>query len=104
MAVFHESALTYQDEQGQARERLDWALLKCGPIALFHNRHVLATSVKWLKEHGYVIAETDCGFCDSETAVLHTIGQALGFPEGLNPNLDSFNDDFYNIEVPEDRR
>jgi hypothetical protein len=95
MAAFRESELNY-------RERLDWALLQCGPIALFHKRDILAASVEWLREHSYVIAEADCGCCDSKAAVLNTIGQALGFLEGPNPNLDAFNDDFYNIEVPED--
>ncbi len=102
MAAFRDSELNNHYEQGQLRERLDWALLKCGPIALFHQPAVLSASALWLKQHGYVIAEADCGSCDSKTAVLGTIGQALGFPDGPNPNLDSFNDDFYNIEVPED--
>jgi hypothetical protein len=95
MAAFHESELNY-------RERLDWALLQCGPIALFHKPHVLAASALWLKQHGYVISEADCGSCASETDVLNTIGQTLGFPEGLNPILDSLNDDFYNIQAPKD--
>jgi Barstar (barnase inhibitor) len=95
MAAFHESELNY-------RERLDWALLQCGPIALFHKPHVLAAFALWLKQHGYVIAEADCGSCDSKTALLNTICQALGVPEGPNPNLDSFNDECRNIEVPED--
>jgi hypothetical protein len=67
MAAFHESELNCNDEQGQLRERLDWSLLKCGPIALFHQSHVLADSVLWLKQHAYVIAEADCGSCVSET-------------------------------------
>ena len=95
MAAFHESESNY-------RERLDWALLQCGPIALFHKVHVLAASALWLKKHGYVIAEADCGSCDSEIAVLNTICRALGLPEGPTPNLDSFNDDCRHIEVPEE--
>src|SRR6267378_3945299 len=95
MAAFHDSEVNY-------RERLDWALLQCGPIALFHETRVLAAYVQWLKQYGYVIAEANCVSCDSKTAILNTIGQALGFPEGPNPNLDSFNDDCRHIKVPED--
>src|ERR1700730_9704573 len=97
MAAFYESDLNY-------RERLDWALLQNGPIALFHEPHVLAAAVEWLKQHGYVIAEANCGSCDSEIAILNTIRQAFGFPEVPTPNLDSFNDDCWhgNIDVPED--
>lgn len=40
MAAFDEAALTYLDSEGQDKERLDWAMLRYGPVALFRKTAV----------------------------------------------------------------
>jgi hypothetical protein len=100
VAAFDEAALTYLDSDGQVRERLDWAMLRYGPVALFRKPAVLAESVAWLARHGYTVAQADCEGCRSEQEVLWAIGQALGFHRYPYPNLDGFNDDCRNILVP----
>ena len=100
MAVFDEAALTYLDADGQAKERLDWAMLRYGPVALFRKSGILAEAVTWLEGHGYTVAQADCSACRSEQEVLWAIGGALGFHRWPNPGLDGFNDDCRYIEVP----
>jgi hypothetical protein len=70
VAAFDEAALTYLDSDGQVRERLDWAMLRYGPVALFRKPAVLAESVAWLARHGYTVAQADCEGCRSEQEVL----------------------------------
>src|SRR5262249_16061762 len=67
-----------------------------------HKVAVLEEGVAWLREHGYVVAQAECGSCESKEDVLRSVSEALGFPKGPFPNLDSFNDDCRDIEVPED--
>jgi Barstar (barnase inhibitor) len=93
--------LAYTDNQGQQRERLDWALLKNGPIALYFRREILAEALEWFRLNQYTIAEVDCRACDSKAELLKTIGRVLGFPAWPSPNLDGFNDDFSELVVPE---
>lgn len=99
MAAFRESDLWYTDDNGQERESLDWALLKNGPVALFHKPEVLDDAVAWLRRHAYSVAVVNCGLDPSERGVLDAITTALGFPEG--PNLDGFNDYCWQVEVPD---
>ncbi|MBL8800071.1 MAG: barstar family protein [Planctomycetia bacterium] len=100
MAAFDPTTLTYTDADGQVRERLDWVMLRCGPVALFRKPAVLTESVAWLERHGYTVAQVDCERSRSEQEVLWAIGEALGFHRWPYPNLDGFNDDCRGIKVP----
>ena len=100
MATFRDSDLSYTDDAGDVRESLDWAILKNGPIALFHKPAVLDGSVAWLTRRGYSVAVADCGPDPSKQGVLDAITIALGFPAGTN--LDGFNDYCWQVEVPDD--
>lgn len=99
MAAFDEAALISTD--GSGRERLDWAMLRYGPIALFRKPAVLTESVVWLEKHGYTVANANCEACETKEELLWSIGDALDFHRGPFPNLDAFNDDCRNIQVPE---
>src|SRR5689334_4876494 len=100
MAAFRDSDLSYIDDAGQERERLDWALLKNGPVALFHKPEILHDAVAWLRRYGYVVAVAECGSIRSKQRLLDVITEALGFPPGAN--LDGFNDYCWQMEVPDD--
>jgi hypothetical protein len=100
VAAFDEAALTYLDADGQVRERLDWVMLRYGPVTLFRNPAVLAESIAWLERHGYTVAQADCEGCRSEQEVPWAIGAALGFHPWPYPNLNGFNDDCRDIDVP----
>lgn len=100
MAAFRDSDLSYADASGQDRERLDWALLKNGPVALFHKPEVLNETTEWLRAHGYAVVVADCGRDPSKQGTLDAITGALGFPPGAN--LDGFDDYCWQLEVPDD--
>jgi hypothetical protein len=100
VAVFRDSELSYTDDSGQDRERLDWAILKCGPVALFHQPAVLDDALTWLKRYGNTVAVVDCGRDPSPQGVLAAITAALCFPPGAN--LDGFNDYCWQLEVPDE--
>jgi hypothetical protein len=102
MAAFDEAALTYLDSEGQEKERLDWAMLRYGPVALFRKTAVLDEATAWLEQHGYTVKQADCEKCSSEQDVLWVIGEALGFHHWPSPNLNGFNDDCRHIEVPQE--
>ncbi len=99
VATFRDSDLSFTDETGQDREALDWALLRNGPVALFHKPAVLEDAVTWLSRRGYTVATANCGPDPSKQGVLDAITTALGFPAG--PNLDGFNDYCWQLEVPD---
>lgn len=98
MAAFRDSELL--DADGSDRERLDWALLKNGPVALFHKPALLDEAVAWLRRNGYTVAIADCGPDPSKRGVLDAITAAWEFPPGAN--LDGFNDYCWQLEVPDD--
>jgi Barstar (barnase inhibitor) len=97
MAVFRDSELTYIDDSGQERQRLDWAILQCSPLALYYRPGVLDSDMAWLKRHGYTVAVADCG---KDPNIVDAICESLGFPPGAS--LDGFNDYCWQIEVPDD--
>jgi hypothetical protein len=100
MAVFRDSELSFTDDSGQPRERLDWAILKCGPVALFHKLPVLDDAIAWMRQHGYIVAVANVGLEPSKQGVLDAVGMALGFPPGAN--VDGFNDYCWQLEVPDE--
>jgi len=102
MAVFREDELWEISGDAQSRERLDWQLMRYGPVALFRKDAVLDDAIAWLKGHGYVVTQADCGGCQTERELLWAIGDALGFERGPFPNLDAFNDDCRHITVPDE--
>ena len=101
MAAFREDEVMEAGQDGQQVARLDWLLMKDGPIALFRKGVVLADAVAWLERHGYAIAQADCGDCQTEQEVLWAIGQSLGFPRYPTPNLNGFDDDCWHLAVPD---
>jgi hypothetical protein len=100
MAAFRDSDQWYTDDSGQERERLDWAILKFGPVALFHQPAVLDDAIAWLRRHGYSVAVVDCGADPSKQGVLDAITAALGFPPGTS--LDGFNDYCWQLEIADE--
>lgn len=84
MAVFDEANSTWQ--------RIDWQLLRDGPITLYHSRMILEESCLWLEEHGYHVYHFDCHLWRTAEDFHRDVQQKLHFPDNYGKNLNAFND------------
>ena len=87
--------------RGMSKSRLDWELLRSGPIALFHKQNVLKDAIEWLREQGYSVAEVDCHSCCSEAAILRVILQSIGISV-MEPTYQGFVDYLYHHEIADE--
>ncbi len=83
-------------------QRLDWTLLRNGPITLYYRIPILHEDIDWLRSHGYRIDELDCSAWESVAMFHDAISAAMDFPGYYGKNLDAFNDALSDIEIPED--
>lgn len=82
--------------------RLDWNILKNGPVALYHRPEILAEDVEWLRQHQYGVHEFDCSTYSSKEEFLCAIGRSLGFPDRFSGrSLDAFHDWLAGLDLPE---
>ncbi len=79
-----------------------WQLLRYGPVTLFHNLQVLEETVRYLRQHDYVVHEFDCRSYQDEQAILTDVALRLGVLQDydLNPNFAGFADYLGDVEVP----
>lgn len=82
-------------------ERLDYQILRHGPVALYFQASKLAEEVAWFQKHGYRIYPFDCRSWKSESAFHNNVRHALDFPNYYSDNLDAFNDCLSALPVPE---
>lgn len=75
-----------------ADDVLDLRLAAGGFVVKFWNRGVLATTVGWLRAHGYGIVEVDATGSTATVELLDRIAEKLSFPSYFGRNLDAFND------------
>lgn len=89
----------FQDEP-DTFNRVDWDLLKNGPINLYWRDAYLDEHCRWLADNGYQLNEIDSSGWDTEQAMHREIALALGFPAHYGQNLDALNDCLSDLEVP----
>jgi RNAse (barnase) inhibitor barstar len=82
-------------------ERLDWRLLRCGPVALYFRQEVLAEDVAWLQEHQYGVYSFDCATWQSEADFHTDVSRTLSFPDYYGRNLAALNDCLSDLDVPD---
>jgi RNAse (barnase) inhibitor barstar len=91
MAVFHDGAF----------QRLDWNLLRHGPIALYYRPDVLAEDVTWLIQHDYIINQFDCQIWQSPDDLHQALATELAFPDYYGRNLAALNDCLSDLAIPD---
>ena len=91
MAVFHE-----RDSQ-----RLDWTLLRNGPVTLYYRSEILGTDLAWLQEQGYHVDQFDCMGWHTVDALHDAVAIQLKFPDYYGRNLHAFNDCLSDLLIPE---
>jgi len=57
-------------------ERLDFQLLRDGPIVMYFREQVLGEDVSWLRAHGYIVDRFD-----ARSDLLPDLARTLAFPE-----------------------
>jgi RNAse (barnase) inhibitor barstar len=83
-------------------DRLDWEILRNGPLCLYHSRDVLAEHVAWFGRHGYVVHAFDCSSWASERDLHEQLGRALHFPDYYGRNLIALEECLRGVGVPDD--
>jgi RNAse (barnase) inhibitor barstar len=92
---------TFTDDPSDL-QRLDWRLLRDGPIVLYLRRDVLEPDIAWLQEHAYDVKTLDCLTWSDPRAMHVAMATTLSFPEYYGMNLDAMNDCFSTLEIPAD--
>ena len=82
-------------------ERLDYQILRHGPIALYFQSAKLIEDIAWFQKHNYRIYQFDCQSWKSEIAFYDDARHALNFPDYCRESLDSFNDCLSGLPVSE---
>jgi hypothetical protein len=82
-------------------QRLDWDLLLHGPIALYHQPHILSDDCVWLYNHSYVITSFDCSTWHDRDALHSAFATELAFPNYYGRNLDALNDCLSDLTIPD---
>lgn len=83
-------------------ERLDWQLLRDGPITMFRTCAVLNSQLDWLRRHAYAVTDLDCTGWECSADFHTAIAAALDFPTHYGKNLDAFSDCLSYINIPEE--
>jgi RNAse (barnase) inhibitor barstar len=89
-------------KEPECYQRLDFALLQNGPIALYYRLEILAADEETLKKLGYAVSVVDTSLLTQEEGLLAHIGRQLAFPAYYGVNLDALNDCLRGIAIPED--
>src|SRR5689334_5534692 len=92
MAVFRDDDL----------QRLDWHLLRHGPIALYYRSDVIMEDRTWLANHGYVINSFECATWTTEEAMHTALAAELTFPDYYGHNLNALNDCLRDLVIPDE--
>jgi hypothetical protein len=82
-------------------DRLDWEILRNGPLCLYHSRDVLDEHVGWFGRHGYVVHAFDCSSWASERDLHEQLDRALHFPDYYGRNLIALEECLCGVEVPD---
>jgi hypothetical protein len=82
-------------------DRLDYLLLRDGPVVKYFDRHVLESDLTWLREHGYVVSRFDAGRWEDH-GPLDEIARELEFPSYFGRNLNALNDCLRDLSIPEE--
>ncbi|MEZ5345797.1 MAG: barstar family protein [Pyrinomonadaceae bacterium] len=82
-------------------QRLDYQLLRNGPVNLYYSPDLLEQDLNTLKELKYEIDEFDCSGWKNPAEMHEQIARKLDFPEYYGKNLDALNDCLSAIEIPE---
>jgi RNAse (barnase) inhibitor barstar len=91
MAVFHDRDL----------QRLDWQLLRNGPVSLYYRPNIIAHDIAWLTNHGYRIHRFDCRSWQTSTDMHLALATELGFPDYYGHNLHALNDCLSDLQIPD---
>lgn len=81
-------------------ERLDYRLLRDGPISAYFDRRILTEDLRWLREHRYHVDYFDAGSWSSTEVAFDELAARLEFPDYFGRNLDALNDCLSELPVP----
>ncbi|HET6981835.1 MAG TPA: barstar family protein, partial [Myxococcaceae bacterium] len=82
--------------------RLDYQLLRDGPISSYFDRRILAEDLVWLRQQGYAVDILDAGSWSSAEVALDALAATLEFPEYFGRNLDALNDCLSELPIPDE--
>jgi len=91
---------SFQDSD-EEHQRLDWALLQNGPVAMYFDRAVLSEDLHRLVEGAYLVDKFECGAWQTPAEAMADLARQLRFPDYFGGNLDALNDCLGDIEVPD---
>lgn len=91
---------TFRDDPADF-QRLDFALLQNGPVALYCSAHVLAEDVAWLARDGYAIDVLDASAWRTPADAHDDLARTLAFPGYYGRNLAALNDCLGDLPVPD---
>jgi RNAse (barnase) inhibitor barstar len=91
---------SFQRNNPEEWERLDWRILLNGAISLYFHQEVLSQDIEWFKQNGYQVYSFDCAKWISEEAFHLDLKRTLPLPDYYGKNLDALNDSLIDIDVP----
>jgi RNAse (barnase) inhibitor barstar len=68
------------------------AILRKGPISLYHQTEFLDQDINWFIENGYKVYQADCREWSSLEKFHESVSELLDFPSYYGSNLDGFED------------
>lgn len=80
-------------------ERLDYQLLQCGAVTLYHSEAFLHEDCDWLKKHNYKVRGMDASTWRTEENFHEDVKRVLSFPDYYGKNLNAFNDCLGDLEI-----
>ncbi|HVP60757.1 MAG TPA: barstar family protein [Myxococcaceae bacterium] len=83
-------------------DRLDYELLRDGPVTKYFRPEVLERDLHWLRERGYVISSFDATGWASGADPLREIARELQFPQHFAGNLDALHECLSELSIPDD--
>jgi len=92
-------AFKFPDDQ----RRLDWLILRDGPLVLYFERSKLDEACAWFLHHSYQLAVFNCASWQSDDDFHDAISQTLKFPNYYGRNLDSLSECMrFDLDIPQE--
>ena len=82
-------------------QRLDYTLMRNGPVVMYFRPAVLHQDLGWLTANGYSIDTLDSSRWQDAGDMHSALSSALAFPEHFGRNLDALADCLSDLRVPD---